>query len=152
LTRVLPYRPEQLFDLVGDVERYPEFVRWVTRVRVWNCRALGEGDKVLDAEAAVRFAMISERFVTRVHLDRPALAIGVGLISGPFRRLENRWRFATHPRGAELFFDIDFEFQSRLLEALLKANLNAAVQRLVACFEQRAQDLYGQPSAESSLA
>ena len=143
LTHVLPYQPAQLFALVGDVERYPEFVPWVTRLRAWNRRPDGEGVILLDAEAEVGFSIVHERFATRVRLDEPALAIDVALISGPFRRLENRWRFKPHPSGAELSFEIDFEFKSRLLEALLAANLHRAVDRLVGCFEARAKQLYG---------
>jgi coenzyme Q-binding protein COQ10 len=143
LTRVLPYEPRQLFDLVGDVERYPEFVPWVLRLRTWNPRAEGEGVSLVDAEAEVGFSFIHERFATRVRRDGPALAIDVDLISGPFRRLQNRWRFEPDPQGALLRFSIDFEFKSRLLDALLAANLHRAVTRLVACFEARAKALYG---------
>ena len=143
LTRRLPYAPRQLFELVGDVERYPEFVPWVTRLRTSNRRPDGEGITRLDAEAEVGFSIIHERFSTAVRLDEPALAIDVDLISGPFRRLHNRWRFKDHPRGAELSFEIDFEFKSRLLDTLLRANLHHAVNRLVGCFEARAAQLYG---------
>jgi coenzyme Q-binding protein COQ10 len=143
LTRILPYEPRQLFEMVGDVERYPEFVPWVTRLRAWNQRADGEGVTVLDAEADVGFSIVHERFATRVRLDEPALAIDVELLSGPFRRLQNRWRFKPHPKGCELRFEIDFEFKSRLLQALLAANFHLAVARLVGCFEARARRLYG---------
>ena len=143
VVRRLAYRPEQLFTLVGDVERYPQFVPWVTALRTWNRRDIGEGVLALDAEARVRFSIIRERFATRVRLDRPALAIDVSLISGPFRRLENRWRFVPAAEGAELTFDIEFEFGSPLLQSLLAANFERAVGRLVGCFEQRAEDLYG---------
>jgi coenzyme Q-binding protein COQ10 len=143
LTRVLPYAPHQLFDLVGDVERYPEFVPWVTRLRAWNRRPDGEGITLLDAEAEVGFSIIHERFATRVRLDEPALTIGVDLISGPFRRLQNQWRFTETAGGAELSFEIDFEFKSRLLDRLLAANFNRAVNRLIGCFEDRARQLYG---------
>ncbi len=143
LTRILPYEPGQLFELVGDVERYPEFVPWVTRLRTWNRRPDGEGITLLDAEAQVGFSVIHESFTTQVRLDQLALAIDVALISGPFRRLANRWRFKPHPKGTELTFEIDFEFKSRLLHGLLAANFHRAVNRLVGCFEDRARALYG---------
>ena len=143
LTRILPYSPRQLFDLVGDVDRYPEFVPWVSRLRSWNRRPDGEGVTLVDAEAEVRFAIVHERFATRVRLDAPGLAIDVDLISGPFRALKNRWRFAPHPQGCELVFEIEFEFRSRILQALLAANFQHAVERLVRCFEDRAKVLYG---------
>jgi coenzyme Q-binding protein COQ10 len=143
LTRVLPYEPKQLFALVGDVERYPEFVPWVTRLRTSGRRETAPGVTELDAEAEVGFAIVRERFTTRVRLDEPACAIDVDLISGPFRRLKNVWRFRPHPDGSELTFEIDFEFKSRLLDALLAANSQRAITRLVGCFEARAKRLYG---------
>ncbi|MGH6956416.1 MAG: type II toxin-antitoxin system RatA family toxin [Caulobacteraceae bacterium] len=143
LKRILPYEPAQLFDLVGDVECYPQFVPWVTHLRAWNRRQGGDGATLLDAEADVGFSIIHERFATRVRLDEPRLAIDVTLISGPFRRLENRWRFAPCLEGTELTFEIDFEFKSRLLETLLAVNFHRAVARLVGCFETRAAKLYG---------
>jgi len=144
LTRHLPYPAEALFDLVGDVEAYPRFVPWVHALRAWNRREDGEGVWVLDAEAKVKFTVFSERFTTRVRLDRPRLAIDVTLLTGPFRRLENHWRFEPRPPGAELTFDIDFEFRSHLLERLLAANFEHAAARLVNCFERRAAKLYGE--------
>ncbi len=102
----------------------------------------GAGITRLDAAAQVGFSVIHERFSTRVRLDEPALAIDVELISGPFRRLSNRWRFKAHPNGTELTFEIDFEFKSRLLQGLLAANFHRAVARLVGCFEDRARVLY----------
>jgi coenzyme Q-binding protein COQ10 len=143
LTRVLPYTPRQLFDLVGDVDRYPEFVPWVTRLTTRNRRPDGEGVLLADATAEVGFSIIHERFTTLVRLDEPALAIDVDLISGPFRTLKNRWRFKEHPKGAELSFEIDFEFKSRLLAGLLAANMHRAANRLVGCFEDQAKRLYG---------
>jgi coenzyme Q-binding protein COQ10 len=143
LTRRLPYRPEQLFELVGAVELYPEFVPWVSDMRVSGRRAGGEGVTLLDAKAQVGFAIIHESFSTRVRLDRPGLAINADLLSGPFRRLETRWRFAEADGGADLSFVIDFEFRSRLLHTLLAANFERAVARLIGCFERRAQALYG---------
>jgi coenzyme Q-binding protein COQ10 len=143
LTRQLPFAAEALFDLVGDVEAYPQFVPWLSQLNTWNRKPDGEGVTVLDAEARVRFAFLTERFTTRVRLDRPLLAIDVALLSGPFRRLENHWRFKATPRGTELAFDIDFEFRSHLLEHLLAANFERAAARLVDCFKRRAAELYG---------
>ena len=143
LTHILPYQPRQLFDLVGDVERYPEFVPWVRRLGARNRREAGEGVTTLDAEADVGFSIVHERFATSVRLDEPNLCIDVDLISGPFRHLKNRWRFAPHPQGTELRFEIDFEFKSRLLTTLFAANFRYAVDRIVGCFETQAKALYG---------
>ena len=125
------------------MERYPDFVPWVTRLRTWNRRPGGEGVTLLDAEAQVGFSVVNERFATRVSLDEPAKVIKVELLSGPFRRLTCDWTFAPHESGANLTFDIDFEFKSRLLAALLTANFGRAVNRLVGCFEDRARARYG---------
>jgi coenzyme Q-binding protein COQ10 len=143
LTRQLPYTPDQLFALVGDVQAYPLFVPWITSMRVWNPQAVASGIDTIDAEAAVGFAFLTERFSTRVRRDANAHEIAVSLIRGPFRRLDNRWRFSAHPSGTLVEFSIDFEFKSRLLEALLAANLSHAVERLIGCFEARAKALYG---------
>jgi coenzyme Q-binding protein COQ10 len=143
LTRELPYTPDQLFTLVGDVQAYPLFVPWITSMRVWNPREEGDGIDTVDAEASVGFAFLTERFSTRVRRDANTREIAVSLIRGPFRRLDNRWRFSEHPTGTSVEFSIDFEFKSRLLEALLAANLGHAVERLIGCFEDRAKALYG---------
>ncbi len=142
LTRRLPYTPRQLFDLVGDVERYPEFVPWITALTTWNRQSDASGVTVFDAMAHVRFAIIHERFITRVTLNAPALAVDVALVSGPFTRLRNHWRFAKNGSGAILDFEIDFEFGSRRLERVLAANSAFAVARLVTCFEDRAAAMY----------
>jgi coenzyme Q-binding protein COQ10 len=143
VTRLLPYTPDQLFRLIGDVERYPEFVPWITSMRTWNARDLEPGVSQLDAEAGVGFSFLRERFSTRVRRDGVSRQIDVGLLSGPFRKLTNRWRFIPEDDGTRVEFDIDFQFKSRLLEGLLSANFHHAVERLMTCFEDRAKALYG---------
>ncbi len=143
VSRVLPYTPEQLFALVGDVDAYPQFVPWITSMRTWNKRVIVEGSDSLDAEAGVGFSFLKERFATRVRRDGINRQIDVNLLSGPFRRLTNRWRFLDDPEGTRIEFDIDFQFKSRLLEGLLSANFHHAVERLMGCFEERARALYG---------
>jgi coenzyme Q-binding protein COQ10 len=156
VVRHLPYTPEQLFELVGGVDRYPEFVPWITTMRVRNAREAGEGITLVDAEAGVGFSFLKERFATRVRRDRGRLEIRVDLLHGPFKRLENVWSFEAQPTGCKVVFEIDFEFKSRLLEALLAANFNRAVEKLIGCFEARAAHLYppveaaGRPADASS--
>ena len=140
--RVLPYRPWDLFVLVGDVGRYPEFVPWVTSMTVGEVRPEGEGRDYLEAEAGVGFSFLQERFATSVRRDAPAGVIEVGLLRGPFRRLANRWAFVPVPGGTRVVFDIDFAFKTRLLDALLQANFDRAVGKLITCFEGRAAQLY----------
>jgi coenzyme Q-binding protein COQ10 len=144
VSKVLPYAPEQLFQLVGDVDRYSEFVPWITGMRTWNARALGDGVTAVDAEASVGFSFLKEKFATRVRRDAHNRQIDVHLISGPFRKLENRWRFIDAGHGCtRIEFDIDFVFKSRMLETLLRANFSHAVEKLIGCFESRAKTLHG---------
>lgn len=143
VVRVLPYTPEQLFSLVGDVEAYPQFVPWIQTMRVWNRREAAPGVSQLDAEVQVGFSFLTERFSTRVKRDANTREITVSLLNGPFRRLINRWKFEAHPSGAEVKFDIDFEFKSKLLDSMLAANFHHAVDRLIGCFDARAEALYG---------
>jgi coenzyme Q-binding protein COQ10 len=143
----MPYTPDDLFRLVGDIEHYPDFVPWVTSMRVWNQRAEADGSTTLDAEATVGFAFLRERFSTKVRRDPDTRTVRVDLISGPFKRLENEWRFVEHPEGTEIQFMIDFAFKSRFLDAMLEANFDRAVNRLIGCFEKRAQALYGPATA-----
>jgi coenzyme Q-binding protein COQ10 len=144
VSKHLPYAPDQLFALVGDVMAYPDFVPWITSMRTWNARVLGEGVETLDAEAGIGFSFLKERFSSRVRRDSQGRRIEVTLLSGPFKRLANRWEFfAAEDGGTRVEFDIDFQFKSRLLEALLTANFAHAVDRLMTCFEDRARALYG---------
>jgi coenzyme Q-binding protein COQ10 len=145
VTKALPYTPDQLFALVGDVTAYPDFVPWINSMRTWNPRTLADGVETLDAEAGVGFSFLKERFSTRVRRDAANRQIDVNLLSGPFKRLANRWQFFEDGEGGtRVEFDIDFQFKSRLLEGLLKANFAHAVERLMTCFETRAAALYGQ--------
>ena len=146
VTKLLRYSPEQLFALVGEVQRYPEFVPWISAMRTWNDRVDGDGLSWVDAEAKVGFSFLKERFSTRVRRDPAERQIDVGLISGPFDKLRNRWVFNDDPIGCRVEFDIDFAFKSRLLDGLLAQNFEHAVDRLMRCFEDRAAALYA-PSA-----
>jgi coenzyme Q-binding protein COQ10 len=143
LSRHSPYAPEALFGLVGDVSRYPEFVPWVQSLRTWNARTEADGAEWLDAEVQVAFGPVRERFSTRVRRDPALKRIDAELLSGPFRRLRNRWDFVPEEGGTRIDFDIDFELRSRLLEGLLAGNFDRAAGRLLACFEDRAQALFG---------
>lgn len=144
--RVLPYAPDQLFTLAGDVQRYPEFVPWVTYMAVRGPYPVAEGVDRLEAEAGVGFSFLRERFTTDVKRDAPARRIEVSLVRGPFKSLSNRWAFVAEGEGTRVAFDIDFAFKSRILEAILAANFDRAVDRLIGCFESRAAQLYGPAS------
>lgn len=152
VTKVLPYRPDQLFDLIADVEAYPEFLPWVSSLRTWNRTPSQDGACSLDAEARVGFAIVRETFATRVKLDERARTIEVGLLHGPFKRLRNFWRFTQEGQGTRVEFEIDFEFKSRLLDAILAANVRHAADRLIGCFEARARRLYGSTASSAPAA
>ncbi len=143
VTRVLPYRPDDLLRLVGDVERYPEFVPLGDGAAAWNRTEPAPDVTTVDAEAKVGFAFVQETFATRVRRDAAARTIDVSLLYGPFKRLRNRWEFHPDPAGTRVEFDIDFAFKSRILDALLAANARTAANRIMACFEARARALYG---------
>ena len=137
--RLLPYRPDQLFDLVADIERYPDFLPWCLGARVTR----REGN-VINADLIIGFRMIRERFKSRVTLDRPASRIDVAYLDGPFKYLNNHWIFEPAPGGqTRLDFFVDFEFRSALLSKLIGVLFNEAVRRMVAAFEARAKQLYG---------
>ncbi|MFY8144037.1 MAG: type II toxin-antitoxin system RatA family toxin [Caulobacter sp.] len=142
VTKVLPYTPDQLFELVGDVEAYPKFVPWITGMRTWNGRVDGPVSTV-DAEAQVGFSFLREKFATRVRRDKDARSIDVSLLYGPFKRLSNGWRFMPEGDATRVEFVIEFAFKSALLDAMLAANVDRAAGKLIACFEARAQQLHG---------
>lgn len=142
ISRQSPFAPDALFGLVGDVEHYPEFVPWVQALRTWNLQTEADGSDGLDAEVRVAFGPMRETFSTRVRRDPALRRIDVELISGPFRRLRNRWDFVPQDGGTRIDFDIDFEFRSRLLQGLLAGNFDRAAGRLLTCFEDRARALF----------
>jgi coenzyme Q-binding protein COQ10 len=136
--RLLPYGREQLFDLVADIERYPEFLPWCVGARIRE-----RNGNQIKADLAIGFQMYRERFTSVVLLDPPA-GIHVTYSDGPFRYLENHWKFAAGPNGGCVIdFYVDFEFKSMLLQRVIEMLFSEAVRRMVAAFESRARQLYG---------
>ena len=136
--RILPHTPEQLFDVVADIERYPEFLPWCIAARARR----REGN-VIHADMVVGFKMFRERFSTRDVLDRPR-RIDVAYFEGPFKYLNNHWVFVPEGEGHCLIdFYIDFEFRSRFFQKMMGVVFNEAVQMMVSAFEKRARQLYG---------
>ena len=134
--RVLPFTQEQLFEMVADVRRYPEFLPWCVGARVIT-RTEGE----LVADLTIGFKMFRETFRSQVLLDRPQ-HVHVRYLTGPFRYLNNHWRFRAVPGGTEVDFFVDFEFKSKLLQAVIGTVFNEAVRLMVRAFERRAAVLY----------
>ena len=141
--RVLPYTPEQMFDLVADIERYPEFLPWCVGARIRK----READEVV-ADLVIGFKVFRERFTSIVKLDRSGQRIDVAYADGPFRHLNNHWHFAPHGNNhCRIDFFVDFEFRSAVLQKLIGVLFNEAVRRMVAAFEGRANKLYGAAGA-----
>ncbi len=140
-TRVLPYTPEQIYNLVADVERYPEFLPWCVACRITK----RESPTSLTADLAVGFKMVRERFASRVTL-KPIEEITVEYLNGPFAHLTNEWKFAAaEGGGTAISFFLSFEFKSKLLQSLIGMLFEEAVHRMVSAFETRAGRLYGAP-------
>ena len=138
----------QMFDLVADVERYPEFVPLCEALKVRTRTAKDDGTEVIVADMTVSFKLVRERFTSRVTLDRPNLKILVEYLQGPFSRLENRWSFEPSGEAAcNVGFFIVYEFKSRMLALLMGAMFDAAFQRFAAAFERRADEIYGRQRA-----
>jgi coenzyme Q-binding protein COQ10 len=134
----LPQSPQQLFDLVADVESYPKFLPWCVA-----CRIKRREGNVIWADLIVGFKMLREKFTSKVTMDRPD-RIHVEYLEGPFRYLNNHWTFTPLPEGGtEIGFHIDFEFRSRMLQSLMGAVFNEAVKRMVGAFVKRADEIYG---------
>jgi len=144
--KILRYTPEQLFDMVADVRRYPEFLPWCVGARV-----ISRKDDELIADLTIGFKMFRETFRSSVTLERPH-HVHVRDLTGPFRYLNNHWRFHAHPQGTEVDFFVDFEFKSRLLQAVIGTVFNEAVRLMVRSFERRAMQLYGRPAAPAGAA
>jgi len=137
--RVLLYTPDQVFDIVADVERYPEFLPWCIA-----CRKTKEFDDGFEADLAIGFKMVREKFTSRVTLSRPN-GLDVAYKEGPFSTLSNTWRFNPIYNGeaTEVDFHLEFEFRSRVLHKLIGLLFEEAVRRMVAAFEARAERIYG---------
>ena len=140
----LPYSQKEMFDLVQNIEDYPNFLPWCVACRIKN----REANQVV-AELAIGFKMFRERFTSRVLLNPPH-EIMVHYEDGPLKYLTNRWRFSSHPDGCELDFVVDFEFRSRVLELAIGTVFGEAVKRMVAAFEQRAGEVYGKARQQTN--
>ena len=146
--RRVGHRPDQMFDLVADVDKYPLFVPLCEALKVRRrVNAGDDGIEILVADMTVAYGPLRETFTSRVTLDRPRLHIIAEYIDGPFSRLENHWRFAADGEGTRVSFSIDYEFRSRALALLMGAVFDAAFRRFAEAFEARADAVYGRPGA-----
>ena len=141
-TRVLPYTAQQMYDLVADVARYPEFLPWTAAARIRSVEDRGDHQEML-ADLVVSFKLFRESFASRVRLFPDAKRIETAYIQGPFKHMVSVWRFRDVPGGVEVSFDTDFEFRNRLLQKAAGVFFFEAMRQVVRAFERRAQALYG---------
>ena len=135
--RVVSHTPEQLYALVLDVQKYPQFLPWCLAARVKS-----QTESELTADLIIGFNMFREPFTSYVEFDSDKLEIDVRYAEGPFKHLTNNWKFLPHEDGCEIDFYVDFEFNSRLLQSVIEALFTEAVRRMVRAFETRADKLY----------
>jgi coenzyme Q-binding protein COQ10 len=141
-TRHSPYTPRQIYDLVIDVPRYPEFLPWCRAARMLS----REREDTFLAELVISFRHLTERYTSRVYgtCEGREPRISVQLVSGPFEHLRNEWCFVPHPQGGtDIHFLLDFKFKSRLLEMLIGGLFARAAEKMTQAFMTRADALYG---------
>jgi coenzyme Q-binding protein COQ10 len=134
----------EMFDLVADVERYPEFVPLCSSMKISQRTPKPDGTEIVICDMTVSFKLVREAFTTRVTLDRPSLKILVEYLRGPFAKLENRWTFEPKSDDVcDVGFYLAYEFKSRMLAMLMGTMFDTAFQRFAAAFEKRADAIYG---------
>jgi coenzyme Q-binding protein COQ10 len=146
--RHVRHSADDMFDLVADVEHYPEFVPLCRDLKVRQRTAAGEGVEIVVADMTVSFKLVRETFRSRVTLDKPKFQILVEYLQGPFSRMQNRWDFKPAGDNAcDVEFYIDYEFKSRTLGMLMGSMFDMAFRRFSAAFEARADQVYGRKTA-----
>ncbi|MBL6429533.1 MULTISPECIES: type II toxin-antitoxin system RatA family toxin [Maritimibacter] len=141
--RVLPYTAQQMYDLVADVGKYPEFLPWNAAARVRKVTPQPDGTEVMEADLVISFRVFRERFGSRVVLDPENMRIDTEYLDGPFKYMKSYWQFRDVEGGCEVEFFVDFEFKNMVLQNLIGVVFNQAMQRIVRAFEDRAKALYG---------
>jgi coenzyme Q-binding protein COQ10 len=148
--RRVPHSAAQMFDLVADVERYPEFVPLCQALKIRERTPCPDGTEVVVADMTVSFKLVRESFTSRVTLDRQNLKILVEYLRGPFKSLENRWTFESKGEDVcDVGFFLSYEFKSRMLAALMGAMFDTAFARFSMAFEKRADVIYGKKPVAS---
>ena len=148
--RRVQHTAPQMFDLVADVERYPEFVPLCQALKIRQRTPRPDGTEIVVCDMTVSFKLVKETFTSKVTLDRPNLKILVEYLRGPFSNLENRWTFeAKSETDCDVGFFLSYEFKSRMLAMLMGSMFDAAFARFSAAFEKRADAIYGRPKAAS---
>ncbi len=141
-TRVMPYTARQMYDLVADVLRYPEFIPWISAARIRSVVPHADGTQRMEADLVVSFKVFREKFCSRVVLDEPNLKLDIEYLDGPFKHMRSSWAFADVEAGCEVTFFVDFEFRNVVLQKVIGVVFHEAMQRIVRAFEERAKVLY----------
>ena len=139
-TRKLPYSAQQMYDLVADVGKYPQFLPWTAAARIKSTTDKGD-HTVMDADLIISFKVFRERFTSRVVLWPTPMKIDTEYLDGPFKYMKSNWAFTNVEGGCEVSFYVDFAFRNMILETLIGVVFNEAVHRMVRAFEARARDL-----------
>ncbi|QGX98449.1 type II toxin-antitoxin system RatA family toxin [Roseovarius faecimaris] len=142
-TRELPYTARQMYDLVADVARYPEFLPWTAAARVRSVTPQADGSEVMLADLVISFKLFRERFGSRVVLRPEQNRIETEYLDGPFKHMISTWQFTDREGGCTVDFFVDFEFKNLILQKAAGLFFYEAMQRIVRAFEARAEALYG---------
>jgi len=142
-TRHLPYTADQMYALVADVARYPEFLPWTAAARVRRVTPRDDGSEVMEADLVISFKVFRERFGSRVVLWPERKRIETQYLDGPFHHMHSNWEFRDVEGGCEVKFDVDFAFRNRMLQKAAEVFFLEAMRRIVRAFEERAKALYG---------
>ncbi len=143
-SRILPYTADQMYALVADIERYPEFLPWNTAARIRSRRPGPDGGELVEADLVISFKVFRERFGSRVTLWPDERRIDTEYLDGPFKYLKSGWSFADLPHGScKVDFFVDFEFRNAILGKVIGVVFGEAMSRIVRAFEDRARALYG---------
>ena len=135
--RTVPYNPDKMFDLVADVEKYPEFLPWCIASRV-----IHNEKSLLIADLMIGFQVFREKFRSNVNLDKKNMIIEVSYEDGPFKFLTNKWEFKSYKGQCKILFYLNFEFKNIFLQSLMERLFSEAVKKMVTAFEHRAEKLY----------
>ena len=147
-TRQLPYSAQQMYDLVADVGRYPEFLPWTAAARIRSDEDRGD-HRVMDADLVISFKVFRERFTSRVVLWPEAKKIDTEYLDGPFKYMKSNWHFEDNLEGCQVHFFVDFEFRNAMFERLAGQYFDRAFRKMMGAFEARADELYGNKSSSA---
>ena len=140
-SKILKYKPEQMFDLVADVNSYPKFLPWCSAARI-HSRNMIDKNEILEADLVISFKVFREKFASKVTLIRSENQILTEYIDGPFKRMHSTWHFKGLKCGSEVSFYVDFEMKNAVLQKIVGVVFNEAMQRVLYAFENQAKALY----------